>query len=231
MNNIGMQLGHMRRQRPRGSTTREAVVSAALTVIDTVGVEHLTIRSVAKTAGAPPMSLYTHFSNKNELLDLVYMEVSRRIYPPEKPPTSWQADLLEVCCHMRNVLTEHPSWIQLLARPSAPLSVPLRERVLKQMVEAGVAPGAAMAGLATAIMTTIGLVLADVALRDTDGQAALAKRYDRLRAWAETSRGDENKVTRMAVSKLRRLNLDETYLLAMRSLIAGLDANLERTSS
>ena len=221
----------MRRQRPRGSTTREAVVSAALAVIDTAGVEHLTIRSVAKLAGAPPMSLYTHFSNKNELLDLVYGEVSRRIYPAEKPPSSWQADLLEVCCHMRNVLTEHPRWIQLLARPSAPLSVPLRERILKQMVDAGVAPGAAMAALATSILTTIGLVLADVTLRDADGQAALAKRFDRLRVWAEASRDDENRVTRMATSKLRRLNLEETFLLAMRSLIAGFEANLERTSS
>ena len=231
MNNVGTQSGHMRRQRPRGSTTREAVVSAALTVIDTVGVDHLTIRSVAKLAGAPPMSLYTHFTNKNELLDLVYKEVSLRIYPAEKPPSSWQADLLELCLHMRNVLTEHPSWIQLLARPSAPLAVPLRERILKQMVDSGVAPGAAMAALATAMVTTVGLVLADVTLRDADGQAAFAKRFDRLRAWAEASRDDENRVTRIATSKLRRLNLEETFLLAMRSLIAGLDENLERTSS
>ena len=68
----------MRRQRPRGTTRPEAVVDAALKVVDEVGVDGLTIRAVAGLVGAPPMSLYTHFDNKEGLLDFMNAEISRR---------------------------------------------------------------------------------------------------------------------------------------------------------
>jgi AcrR family transcriptional regulator len=218
------QPGNMRRQRPRGSTTSEAVVNAALAVIDTVGVERVTIRSVAKLAGAPPMSLYTHFTNKNELLELVYRELSRRLYPDDVPETTWQADLLVLCQRVRTLLIEHPRWIPLLARPVSPTAIRLRERLLRQMVDDGMSPDAAMATLTSAMMTTIGLVLVDVTLREPDGQAAMARRYERLRAWAEATPDAEQSVTRAALSKRTRLNLEENFTLAVRSLIAGLDA-------
>jgi DNA-binding transcriptional regulator YbjK len=47
----------MRKQRPRGTITRDAVVSAGLVVADRDGVEQLTIRAVADQVGAPAMSL------------------------------------------------------------------------------------------------------------------------------------------------------------------------------
>jgi AcrR family transcriptional regulator len=215
----------MRRQRPRGTTTREAVVSAALAVIDTVGLDRLTIRSVARLAGAPPMSLYTHFSNKEELLDLVYTELTRRLYGEPIATTSWQDALFELSRHARSVLIEHPRWISILSRPSAQTAVPRRELILKQMVDDGLSPEGAFAALASVMMTTVGLVLVDVTLREPDGQAAMSKRFDRLRAWAEAHGNDDSPVTRAAVSSLRRLNLEENFLLTLRSMIAGLDAN------
>jgi AcrR family transcriptional regulator len=215
----------MRRQRPRGTTTREDIVGAALAVIDTVGVDRLTIRSVAKLAGAPPMSLYTHFSNKQELLDLVYAEVSQRLYGDPGTASRWQDDLLALCRHVRAILIEHPRWVPLLARPASQLAVPRREQILKQMVGDGMSPEDAMAILASGMMTTIGLVLVDVTLREPDGQAAASKRYDALRARAEADTGDDNPVTRTALSRLRRLNLEDSFLLVIRSMIAGIDAN------
>jgi AcrR family transcriptional regulator len=215
----------MRRQRPRGTTTREDIIGAALAVIDTVGVDRLTIRSVAKLAGAPPMSLYTHFSNKQELLDLVYTEVSRRLYDEPGTASRWQDDLLTLYRHVRGVLIEHPRWIPLLARPASPLAVPRREQILKQMVDDGITPEDAMAILASGMMTTIGLVMLDVTLREPDGEAAMTKRYDHLRTWAEADKGDDNPVTRAALSRLRRINLEESFLLVIRSMIAGIDVN------
>ncbi|HEX6276202.1 MAG TPA: TetR/AcrR family transcriptional regulator [Polyangiaceae bacterium] len=199
-------------------------MNAALAVIDTAGIDRVTIRSVAKLAGAPPMSLYTHFTNKGELLELVYTEVWRRLYPDDMPETTWQADLFALCRHLRNSLIEHPRWIPLLARPvvSPPL-IPLRERLLRQMVNDGLSPAAAMGALTSALITTIGLVLVDVTLREPDGQTAFTRRFERLRVRAESTTDHEHSVTRAAVSKFRRLNLEETFLLALRSLIAGLD--------
>jgi AcrR family transcriptional regulator len=69
----------MRRQRPRGTITQDAVIDAALTIVDRAKVDGLTIRAVARQVGAPPMSLYSHFANKEQLLDLMYGELVRRM--------------------------------------------------------------------------------------------------------------------------------------------------------
>jgi AcrR family transcriptional regulator len=112
------------------------VVEAALAVVDEVGIEGMTIRRVAEQAGAPPMSLYTHFSNKNELLDLMYSEITSRMYR-DQGYENWQTELLALCARIRTLLLEHPNWAPLLSRPVPPLAISLRERVLKLMMADG----------------------------------------------------------------------------------------------
>src|SRR5882724_6481965 len=133
----GRELHRMRSQRPRGSITRDAVIGAALALTDREGLEGLTIRGIAELGNAPPMSLYSHFKNKNELLDLMYAEIAGRMYHVA-PQLTWQAELLAVARQVRSVLIEHPAWIPLLSRPSPPFAIPMRERVINAMVAAGV---------------------------------------------------------------------------------------------
>ena len=177
------------------------------------------------------MSLYTHFSNKNELLDLVYAELARRLYADDQAPTTWQADLYLLCQHVRTVLVEHSRWIPLLARPSAPLPVPIRERLLRQMVSDGMTPDSAMVALTSALMTTIGLVLLDTTLREPDGQGAMSRRYERLRAWAETAPDFGEAVTKTALSRRGHLDVEENFMITIQSLISGFDANRRGVSS
>lgn len=70
-------------RRRRGATTQSQVVDAALAVADQVGIDRLTIRAVAKLADVPTMSLYSHFSSKDELLDLMHAEVTQRLFSDE----------------------------------------------------------------------------------------------------------------------------------------------------
>ncbi len=102
----------MRKQRPRGAITRETVVNAALSLLDKRGVERFTVRALARVVDVPPMSLYTHFANKEELLDLMYTEVSLRIYADEQHPT-WQTELFALSKRVLRTLGDHPRWIDL----------------------------------------------------------------------------------------------------------------------
>jgi AcrR family transcriptional regulator len=213
----------MRKQRPRGTITREAVVNAALSVADRDGVERLTIRAVSDLVGAPPMSLYTHFGNKNELLDLMYVEISRRMYMYEAHPT-WQAELTALCQRVRRLLTEHPRWVPLLARPSPPLAVPLRESILKLMVADGLGATDALMSLSCAVLATIGLVLADLALAKPGGGSTIDERYERLKEWVDTPAGQANPETRSAMSKRAHLERDYLFQFFVGALIAGLDS-------
>jgi len=217
----------MRKQRPRGSTTSQAVVEAALAVVDEVGIEGMTIRRVAEHAGAPPMSLYTHFSNKNELLDLMYIELASRMYR-DQGYESWQTELLALCLRIRTLLLEHPNWAPLLSRPAPPLAISLRERVLKLMMADGATSELALRALSSAALVSIGLALVEIAFTGRDGESALEKRYNRLKEWVDTQDAAKHDATRAAMAKMPRFSLLETFEYTARALIDGFQADIKR---
>jgi TetR/AcrR family tetracycline transcriptional repressor len=201
-------------------------VEAALRVVDDVGLEGLTIRAVAQRAGAPPMSLYVHFSNKEELLDLMYTQVAILMYADRRQPT-WQSELAALCHQIRALLSEHPRWIPLLSRPATTAVLPLRERLLKLMVQEGMTPEAALAGVSSAVILSIGLVLAELTLKNAAGQSAIASRYDQIRSWVETTDGSDHPVTHAAMTKTSSLDLGANHDLTVRALIAGLSCDAQ----
>ena len=213
----------MRKQRPRGSITREAVVNAALSVTDSAGVKRLTIRAVADLLRAPPMSLYSHFANKNQLLDLMYAEIARRVYLYEAHP-SWQDELLALARRIRGLLSAHPNWTTLLSRPVPPLEVTLREQVLRLMVADGLTPTDALMGLSGVALTSIGLMLIESTMNGPAKQSALVTRFARLKEWVETAAADEHRETRAALATVARFDFDYLFQFAIQSLITGLEA-------
>ena len=210
----------MRQQRPRGTTTREAVVNAALQVVDRVGVDALTIRAVATAAAAPPMSLYTHFANKEELLDLMYAEMSRRMYADTGHDT-WQAELHGLAQQVRATLLAHPRWANLLSRPTPGTSAVVRERLLAMMTASGMQPAGALRCFSTAMVVAIGLSLVELTFREPDGASSFARRFERLRTWFEQEGTAGEPLSREAFAASHRFDLGETFELAIRTLIAG----------
>lgn len=213
----------MRQQRPRGTTTRESVVSAALDVVDSVGFDNLTIRAVAAAVSAPPMSLYTHFANKEELLDLMYAELSRRLYPDSGQPT-WQGELSALARHIRSTLLAHPSWTPILSRRVAVMSaMPVRERILKLMVDAKMTADAALDGLSAVVLGTIGLVLVELRFREGDGGSAFGRRFERLKTHFEEHRESDQPVTRQAFVETPTFAIEKSFELMLATLIVGLE--------
>jgi AcrR family transcriptional regulator len=218
----------MRNQRPRGTITGEAVLGAALAIVDSAGIEGLTIRAVARQVGAPPMSLYSHFANKEELLDLMYGEIVRRMYVDHGQPT-WQEELFVLCRHIRAVLLEHPRWTPFLARPLKPVSVPVRERILSLMTDDGMTPEAAFTALSGAMLSTTGLVLTELALTSSQGTSDIQERYARVREWASTT--ETAPATRAATASRPQIDLDGVFIFTLRALIRGVAAALPVPSS
>ena len=62
--------------RPSLSTpgSKESVLSAALTVLRRDGASGLRVRSVAMEAGCSTTGIYTHFGNKNGLVEAIYVD-------------------------------------------------------------------------------------------------------------------------------------------------------------
>lgn len=207
-------------------TSRSTIVNAALEIVDQVGVHGLTIRLVAARAGTPPMSLYSHFAKKEELLDLLYEEISSRLYPGPEHAT-WPSALSAFCHNIRESLLVHPHWAPLLTRPAPVLVVPRRERLLTLMTTAGISAETALSMVWSAGLLALGLVTVELSSRDPDGASPFAKRYDNLRALREDSGfASENPITRVALTRLPTLDLGENFSSTVRAFVAGLEARL-----
>lgn len=115
-----------RRAPARVPLSREAIVEAALRVVDAEGLDATSMRRVAEELGTVPSALYWHVRNKDELLQLVFDRVAGELELPEPDPENWQEQLKAMGREMRRVLTSHRD----IARVSLG-SIPVGPNVLR----------------------------------------------------------------------------------------------------
>ena len=130
-----------RRQRPtRAPLTREAIVDAALRVLEREGADGLSMRRVAEELGTGPASLYWHVANKDELINLLIDRVASEIETPAPDPAHWQQQLKDWMVRARQVFRRYPGVAGLtLGRiPVGPNLVRWNEWILALLRGAGV---------------------------------------------------------------------------------------------
>jgi AcrR family transcriptional regulator len=131
----------LRPERPaRPALTREAIVEAAIAVLDEDGADGLSMRRVAERLGAGAASLYWHVPSKAVLVDLVLDRVAGELVLPPPEPERWQQQLRELGHQMRELLNRHRDLGRLtLGRvPMGPNLVRFLEWQLALMRGAGV---------------------------------------------------------------------------------------------
>lgn len=109
-----------RRSAPRRTFTREAVVTAALQVIDTEGVEAMSMRRVAQELGTGPASLYAHVSGREEMIALVVDRVLSGVECPAPDPQRWREQIKDVMRASRRALVAHGDLARLLPEVGVP---------------------------------------------------------------------------------------------------------------
>jgi AcrR family transcriptional regulator len=100
--------------RTRPPLTRDAVLDAALHVIDTSGLEACSMRAVARELGVEAMSLYWHVEGKDALLDGVVERLLAEV-GPSPSPGDWRAGLDALARDFRAVALRHAPAVPLLA--------------------------------------------------------------------------------------------------------------------
>jgi AcrR family transcriptional regulator len=99
--------------------SRERVLEAALRIADEGGIGSLTIRSLAKSLGVKPMSVYHHVANKGQILDGLVDLVFAEIELPS-PDGEWRAEIRRRAESARQVLGRHRWAIGLLESRTNP---------------------------------------------------------------------------------------------------------------
>ncbi|MFI5532242.1 TetR/AcrR family transcriptional regulator [Kitasatospora sp. NPDC051853] len=126
---------------PRRTLTAEAIVDAALRLLDRRGAEAVSVRGIAAELGVAPNALYTYFPDKSAVLRAV---VDRLVgeYDPAAladPARPWRDRLHGLALSLRARLLAHPGAAGLLlgAPMDGPRALALGEALLELLAGAG----------------------------------------------------------------------------------------------
>ncbi|MFQ6326780.1 TetR/AcrR family transcriptional regulator [Nocardia sp. CWNU-33] len=95
-------------QARRTPLSRDRVLRAAVALADDVGIDSLSMRTLAQELGVVPMALYKHVSNKEELLGGMVDVIVGEIGSPE-PAVDWKSAVRQRILAARRALLRH-SW-------------------------------------------------------------------------------------------------------------------------
>jgi AcrR family transcriptional regulator len=112
----------LERRRPRvDGLTIERVVDEALALVDSEGLDALTVRALAARFDTSSATLYRHVASRDELLILLIDQVLGEIEMPD-PSLDGRSKAVELSCEFRRVLMAHPNVVDALR--AAPLMGP-----------------------------------------------------------------------------------------------------------
>jgi AcrR family transcriptional regulator len=102
-----------RRRRGREPLTREAIVQAALRLLDEHGLDELSMRRLADELDTGPASLYWHVGSKDGLLELIFDHVIGEVEIPAPEPDRWQEQLKAVARAGRAMILGHRDIVRI----------------------------------------------------------------------------------------------------------------------
>ncbi len=108
-----------------GRITRDAVLAAALEIIDRDGIDALSMRRLARALDRDPMILYRHTPNKAALLDGVAETVLGQLRV-DSGDSDWAGQLRAIARQYRALALAHPRVVPLIV--TRPLATPLAMR-------------------------------------------------------------------------------------------------------
>src|ERR1044071_6759193 len=100
---------------PRNTLSRTVIVEAVLELIDSAGLEAVTMPKVARHLGVGTMSLYRHVSDKRDLVDAAAERVMGQIEVPDGAADDWEGRVVGYLRALREAATAHPALGRILA--------------------------------------------------------------------------------------------------------------------
>jgi AcrR family transcriptional regulator len=117
-------------------------------VLDSEGLDGLSMRRVAEELDTGAASLYWHVGSKDGLLDLIFDEVIGEQEVPDPDPERWQEQLKEIAREMRTTIRRHRDVVRIsIGRiPLGPYALRYSERVMAILRAGGVPDQLAVVG-------------------------------------------------------------------------------------
>ena len=185
--------------------TKEAIVKAALDILNREGIANLTMRTLAKELNIKAASLYLHIKNKQDLYNLIAEHITQEISLPEKVDDPKEA-LTFIAMEFRRALLKTRDSTEIFAR-SVPITLN-RTKIIKFALNALSRYGVSDKNCVTAGNLLNNYVLSFVAdeIRTRHTSPEEAKQLEQL--WGE--------------QYVLNMDFEEQFLYGLKVLLAGL---------
>lgn len=146
---------------------RQRIVAEAVDLLDTAGLDGLTLRKLAQRLDVRAPTLYWHLANKAALVTAVAEEILRREFPDPAPPgpdERWQDWLTDQARGLRRAMLAHRDGARVISAAQLSLNLAgLAELAMNTLVERGIPLHEARLLVLTVRGLTIGYVLEEQA--------------------------------------------------------------------
>ncbi|MEU5566772.1 TetR/AcrR family transcriptional regulator [Micromonospora musae] len=156
------------RRKEQPALSRERIVAEAVLLLDTAGIEALSMRTLGTRLGAGATSLYRHVASKDELIELVVDEVYGELTVPDAPDaTAWRTAATETAYGLRAMVLRHPWMTSVLGQVGlaylGPNLMRQSERILAVFQAAGLPGQEADQAMKTLIAYVLGMATSEAA--------------------------------------------------------------------
>ena len=164
------------RSRQRGSTTTDAVIRAAVRIVDEEGVDALNIRRLASECGVSAMAIYRHVRDKDDLVDKVVDDVLTRGFSETHLEGDWRTRIVMLMGAGRQLFLDHPGIADVCVRRPTPVAgvALFFDAMLAALRDAGLDESDRVRGFDALLMFLLGSVLWEVPRRDVERERLVA---------------------------------------------------------
>jgi TetR/AcrR family tetracycline transcriptional repressor len=217
-----------RKPGPQRALSEDAILDAALALLDVGGADAASIRRIAAAVGVAPNAVYTYFPDKaavvRALVERLLGDVDQAVADPGRP---WPERIEALALDLRRRLVAHPGAVPLLLSGpmDGPAALALGELLLNALAEAGLDATAAARASYTLIVYVLGAIALEVA--DVPQPGPLAPEGERIAARRAAFAGVPAEAfprTVAAADVMATYIGTEQYLWGLRRTLAGLVA-------
>ncbi len=205
---------------------RELIVRTALTLLDDVGLEGLTMRRLAEALKIQAPSLYWHFPNKQALLDgmadAIFGDV---VLPRNLKSKAWDDRLKAVVRAIRRAILAHRDGARVFAGTYVPTDNVLRvaEAMIALMREGGASPKLSSDGAFTLVYYVLGFTMEEQGLNPkTGGPSDLEDRQAKFASLAAAKYPNVH----AALKRMFDSDLDDRFEEGLDMLTSGLRSRI-----
>lgn len=145
----------------RGPLSRAEIITAAIDLAESDGLEKLSLHRIAAAVGVTTTSLYHHISDKADVLDAMADHILGSVVLPDVDTMEWPDAVRATSYAVRAAAMQHPHCapLVLVRRLKAPALLPIVDVTLRTLRQAGLDPASAVHVMRVHIAFLVGALL------------------------------------------------------------------------